>query len=51
MRKAALRDLLLYATTTMFMLRVGKRALYNYVAQDKLICEKFILIIYILHAI
>lgn len=40
MRKAALRDPMLDSATVMFMLQVGERTLYNYVAQGKLICEK-----------
>jgi len=39
-KKAATRDQLLDASTTMFMLQVGERTLYNYVHQGKLICEK-----------
>ncbi|TCC99860.1 helix-turn-helix domain-containing protein [Pedobacter psychroterrae] len=40
MRMAALRDPLLNSETTKFMLQVGERTLYNYVAQGKLTCEK-----------
>jgi len=39
-RLAALRDPLLDSATTMFMLKVGERTLYNYVSQGKLVCEK-----------
>jgi len=39
-RKAAARDPLLDAATTMFMLRVGERTLFNYVSRGKLISEK-----------
>lgn len=39
-RKAASKDPLLDSATTMFMLRVGERTLFNYVSQGKLICEK-----------
>jgi len=39
-KKAAARDPLLDTQTTMFMLRVGERTLYNYVSRGKLVCEK-----------